>query len=882
MRPFGCHVTILNTLDHLGKFDGKSDDRFFIGYSLNNKAFRLYNIRTRKVEEILHVRFLEDKPIIAGDGPKWLFDIDVLTESMNFVSVVVGTNSNDFIDGLLFDSSSKNASNDEPQPSSDVGSLKTVLQIPTVITAPLEATHADFFRDEIELDMSNIFTTYQKRRMTKTTNEQGFISAVYEGKTHDDLHTCLFACFLSQEEPKRISKALSDSAWVEAMQEELLQNKKNERGIVIRNKAKLVALGYTQEEGIDYDEVFAPVARIEAIRLFLAYASFMGFMVYQMDVKSVFLYDTIEEEVYVCQPIGFEDPDYPDKVYKVVKALYGLHQAPRAWYETLAKYLLDNGFYRGKIDQTLFKKKQKGDILLVHVYVDDIIFCSTKKEMCTEKFSFIDVRTASTPIDTDNPFLKHSDGDDVDVHLYRSIIRSLMYLTSSRLDIMFAVCACARFQVSPKASYLHAVKRIFRYLKGQPKLGLWYLRDSSFDLVAYSDSDYAGASLDRKSTTRGCQFLGYRLISWQCKKQTVVATSSTEVEYVAAASCCGQVWEHIMERAATTASSLEAEQDSGSGPKCQYTILGDQKAQIRFAAASKQSNDPPLLRVNTLGSGEDNIKLKELIGLYEDPSAGPNQGKKTKRRRTRESESSKKPSTTKETPKGKAPLKGSKIGKYASAKEPVKEPIIEVVIDDAFDTTEGDRYLDLSKPLPLQGRPSHLTVAVDYFFNNDLEYLKTFDLEKTYTTSITKTKAAQYEIVGIEDMTPTLWNLHLNDIEDMLIFDVQHKLFHLNDSDIIDFILALHMFTRSLAIKRQVKDLHLGVESYQKKLNITAPQPTFLEIEFKELYTPSYKPPRVIYKDLNKQKRIMLVDELHKFSNGTLKKVQDELHPQNT
>ncbi|GJY75235.1 putative ribonuclease H-like domain-containing protein, partial [Tanacetum coccineum] len=152
----------------------------------------------------------------------------------------------------------------------------------------------------------------------------------------------------------------------------------------LRNKARLVAQGYTQEEGIDYDEVFAPVARIEAIRLFLAYASFMGFIVYQMDVKSAFLYGTIEEEVYVCQPPGFEDPQFPDKVYKVEKALYGLHQAPRAWYETLSTYLIENGFRRGTIDKTLFIKKDKGDILLVQVYVDDIIFGSTKKSLCDE------------------------------------------------------------------------------------------------------------------------------------------------------------------------------------------------------------------------------------------------------------------------------------------------------------------------------------------------------------------------------------------------------------------------------------------------------------------------------------------------------------------
>nr|GEZ98340.1 putative ribonuclease H-like domain-containing protein [Tanacetum cinerariifolium] len=325
-------------------------------------------------------------------------------------------------------------------------------------------------------------------------------------------------------------------------------------GIVIRNKARLVAQGYTQEEGINYEEVFDPVARIEAIRLFLAYASFMGFLVYQMHVKSAFFYGTIKEEVYVCQPPGFEDPDHLNKVYKVVKVLYGLHQAPRAWYETLATYLLENGFHRGTIDQTLFIK-HKGDILLVQIYVDDIIFGLQVKQKkdgifiskdkyvieILRKFRLTEGKSASTLIDSEKPLLKDADGEDVDVHIYRSMIGSLMYLTSSRPDIMFAVCACARFQVSPKASHLNAVKRIFRYLKGKPHLGLWYLKDLPFDLVAYSDSNYVGASLDRKSTTRGCQFLRCRLISWQCKKQTVIATSSIEAEYVAATSGYAQV-----------------------------------------------------------------------------------------------------------------------------------------------------------------------------------------------------------------------------------------------------------------------------------------------------------------------------------------------------
>ncbi|GJZ27392.1 putative ribonuclease H-like domain-containing protein [Tanacetum coccineum] len=236
-----------------------------------------------------------------------------------------------------------------------------------------------------------------------------------------------------------------------------------------------------------------------------------------MDVKSAFLYGKIEEEVYVCQPPGFEDPEFPDRVYKVEKALYGLHQAPRACYENLSTYLWDNGFQRGTIDKTLFIKRVKSDILLVQVFVDDIIFGSTKKRLqvtqkddgifisqekymdeILKKFGFSTVKTTSTPIETSKPLMKDENAEDVDVHLYRSMIGSLMYLTSSRPDIMFVVCVSARFQVTPKVSHLHAVKRIFRYLK------------------------------DNKSTTGGCQFLGSRLISWQCKKQTIVANSTTE------------------------------------------------------------------------------------------------------------------------------------------------------------------------------------------------------------------------------------------------------------------------------------------------------------------------------------------------------------------
>ncbi|GJZ54942.1 putative ribonuclease H-like domain-containing protein, partial [Tanacetum coccineum] len=445
----------------------------------------------------------------------------------------------------------------------DLNNLETTTNVSPIPTTRIDKDHT---KDQIIGDFNSAIQT---RRMNKIFNEHAMVSYINKHRrtNHKDYQNCLFTCFLSQKEPKKVIQALADPSWVEAMQEELLQfklqkvwtlvdlpngkraigtkwvfrNKKDKRGFVIRNKARLVGQGYTQEEGIDYDEIFAPVARIEAIRLFLAYASFMEFIVYQMDVKSAFLYGTIEEEVYVYQPPGFEDPHFPDKVYKVEKALYGLHQAPRAWYETLSTYLIENGFRRGTIDKTLFIKKDKGDILLVQVYVDDIIFSQDKYVAeILKKFDFAIVKTASTPIETNKALVKDKEAEAVDVHLYRSMIGPLMYLTASRPDIMFVVCACARFQVTPMTSHIHVVKIIFRYLKGQPKLGLTYPKDSPFYLKAFSDSDYAEASLDRKSTTRGCQFLRRRLISWQCKKQTIVANSTTEAEYVAAANCCGQ------------------------------------------------------------------------------------------------------------------------------------------------------------------------------------------------------------------------------------------------------------------------------------------------------------------------------------------------------
>ncbi|GJS43909.1 putative ribonuclease H-like domain-containing protein [Tanacetum coccineum] len=500
MRPFGCPVTILSTIDHLGKFDGKADEGFFVG---------------------------EKTPNIGRSGPNWLFDIDALTKSMNYKTIIAKNQSNGNAGTKACDDAGK--ARMEKVPGKDY------------ILLPLWPADLPFPQNsKSSPDAGFKPLGNNEKKVTKEPGKEGGDSSK-DSKSND------------QEEEDNVNSTNTINA--------ARTNKVNVVGaktsIELLDDPNMLELedivysedddedvGYTQEEGIDYDEVFAPVARIEAIRLFLAYASFKDFVVYQMDVKSAFLYGKIEEEVYVCQPSGFEDPDFPDRVYKVEKALYGLNQASRAWYETLSTYLLDNGFQRGKTDKNLFIRRDKGDILLVQVYVDDIIFGSTKKSLCTEfekmmhkKLQMISMGELTFILGLQ---VKQKE-DGIFISQDKSMIGLLMYRTSSRPDIMFVVCACARYQVNPKVSHLHAMKRIFRYLKGQPKLGLWYPKDSPFDLVAYTDSDYAGASLDRKSTTVGCQFLRCRLILWQCKKQTVVANSTIEAEYVTALSCCGQV-----------------------------------------------------------------------------------------------------------------------------------------------------------------------------------------------------------------------------------------------------------------------------------------------------------------------------------------------------
>nr|GEY06612.1 hypothetical protein [Tanacetum cinerariifolium] len=482
MRPFVYPVTILNTLDPLGKFQRKVNEGFLVGYSVCSKSFRVFNSRTRIIQETLHVNFIENKPNVTGSGPAWLFDIDSLSQTMNYHPVIAenqtnsnasfpdtekareeGTQTYKYVSPDIHSSSSgaqtrkqgdktknkdkgkslvvtiigfrdlnaklkecnNNSSNGVNAASSLVStagqnSINSTNDFsaagPSNVAMPNleDLSHSNDADDVVaEADINNMESIISIRSMARAVRDQGGISQMF----NKDFHTCMFACFLLQEKPKRVHQALKDPSWIEAMQEKLLQfkmqkvwilvdlpygkraigtkwvyiNKKDERGIVIRNKARLVAQGHTQEEGIDYEEV---------------------------------------------------------------------------------------------------KQKKDGIFISQDKYVAEIL----------RKFRLFEGKLASTPIDAEKPLLKDSYGEDVDVHTYS--------------------------------------QENFRYLKGKPYLGVWYLKDSPFNLVAYSDSDYAGASLDRKSTTEGCQFLGCRSISWQCKKQIVVATSLTEAEYIAAASGC--------------------------------------------------------------------------------------------------------------------------------------------------------------------------------------------------------------------------------------------------------------------------------------------------------------------------------------------------------
>ncbi|KAJ9552865.1 LOW QUALITY PROTEIN: hypothetical protein OSB04_016910 [Centaurea solstitialis] len=639
---FGCKCNVLNDREPIGKFNPKGDDAIFIGYSWDSIAYRVYIPRSQVVVVSTNVRFddnfqvtqdkfKEELKTQAKKSPNATITDDLEQLFHEWYEDEPNPDRDFASDPRASADNTKDSAiyQLEESPLSTVISGPSTSNTPPSISLPPENSQPTILPDAsptpVQLSLVKSFQTFlikfpsltlwkksilqltflMPQNGPKITHSLKLLVILLKVSRAEQLLTIVYSLAFKTE-PKKVSEALADPFWVEPMQDELTQfernqvwtlvpllngkvaigtkwvfrNKKDERDVVIRNKARLVAQGYCQEEGIDYEETFAPVARLEAIRIFLAFAAHKGFK--------------LKEEVYVKQPPGFESAKYPNHVYFLDKALYGLKQAPRAWYERLSTFLISNGFHRGTTDITLFYKKHVDDILLVQIYVDDIIFGLTNVSICKDfeslmqkefemsvmgeltfflglqvkqstegifinqskyvndllkKYQLHDASPMRIPMAPGLKLHKYLSGQSVECKLYRGMIGSLLYLTTSRSDIMFSTCICARYQANPKESHLSAVKRILRYLKKTPSLGLWYPLHSSFDLVAYTDSDYGGCQVDRKSTYGSCQFLGGKLVSWSSKKQNCVSTSTTKAEYAAAASCCSQaLWMQTQRR----------------------------------------------------------------------------------------------------------------------------------------------------------------------------------------------------------------------------------------------------------------------------------------------------------------------------------------------
>ncbi|KAK2375338.1 putative mitochondrial protein [Trifolium repens] len=566
---FGSECFILADREPRRKLDPKSEKGFFLGYSTNSRAYRVYNTKTQVVMESVNV-VVKDSSDKENEGVDQGTPVSVNAEPDDEASTPASMNEAD--ERTIEEDNDESA---RPQATSKGPSVRVQKNHP------------------LDLVIGN--------------PEQGITTR----RTNDVVAN---SCFVSLFEPKNVKEALTDEAWIEAMQEELNQfersevwdlvprpedvnvigtkwvykNKSDENGTVTRNKARLVAQGYTQIEGLDFDETFAPVARLESIRLLLGVACILKFKLYQMDVKSAFLNGYLQEEVYVEQPKGFVDPEHPNYVYKLKKALYGLKQAPRAWYERLTQFLEEQGYRKGGSDKTLFVKQEKGKFIIAQIYVDDIVFGGMSNAMVQhfvqqmqsefemslvgeltyflgiqikqmddtifisqskyarniiKKFGMDNATHKRTPAPTHLKLTKDEKGISVDQSLYRSMIGSLLYLTASRPDITYAVGVCARYQADPKVSHLTQVKRILKYVNGTSDYGIMYSHCENSTLYGYCDADWAGSADDRKSTSGGCFFLGTNLISWFSKKQNCVALSTAEAEYIAAGSSCSQlVW----------------------------------------------------------------------------------------------------------------------------------------------------------------------------------------------------------------------------------------------------------------------------------------------------------------------------------------------------
>nr|GEU58361.1 putative ribonuclease H-like domain-containing protein [Tanacetum cinerariifolium] len=612
---FGSVCYIVRDGENLDKMKEKGDACIFVGYSTHSRAYKVFNKRTRMIVETIHVNF-DELPQMASDhvssnlrqqcqGTELKYDS--LSPGLQYQEnvpqadrTVTTSNELDLLFSLMFDEL-LNRSSQVVSKSSAVTTVDASNQPQQQNTTPLinqttpdptceVPTHAPTFASIENMNQAEMVEEYAQVENDEFINifyhplEQVIGSPSQSVRTRRQLESdgemCMFALTVSRMEPKNIKEAMADSAWIDSMQEELhlfdrldvwelvdrplcknvinmkwlWKKKLDEENTVIRNISCLVAKGYAQKEGIDFEESFAPVARLKVVRLFIAYAAHKSFTVYQMDVKTVFLCGPLKEEVYVNQPDGFVDPYHPDSVYRLKKALYGLKQAPRAWYDELSNFLVS----KGSIDPTLFITKHKGNILLVQIYVDDIIFGSTnpklskqfeklmhskfKMSMMGELKFFLGIQNHQSPHDifinqakyaqeilikhgmtscdsVGTPIAtKHLDADLIrtliDQTKYHSMVGALMYLTTSRPDIMHATCYCACYQAKPNKKHLTAVKRIFRYLKDTIHMGLWYSKDNGFELTSISVSNHAGCLDSRKKAEYVSLSACYAQVLW--------------------------------------------------------------------------------------------------------------------------------------------------------------------------------------------------------------------------------------------------------------------------------------------------------------------------------------------------------------------------------
>nr|GEX79198.1 hypothetical protein [Tanacetum cinerariifolium] len=519
LRVFGAICYPTNDSENLRKLQPTADIGIFVGYAPSRKGYRIYNKRTRR----LVTNLVPTTPYVTPTNK----DLEILFQPMfdeylepphverpvspaPAVPVPVNTAGTP---------SSATIDQDAPYPSHS--SSSSTLQSPSL--------QQSITTESIIIEYNPLAPVDNDPFVNVFSLEPSFeASSSRDKKLATDALLCFYNSVLSKVKPKNFKFAITEDCWFQATQDKIhkfdrlqvwelvpqpdcvmivalkwiYKVKLDEYGDVLKNKARLVAKGYRQDEGIDFEESFASVAHIEAIRIFIANAASKNMSIYQMDVKTTFLNGKLKEEVYVSQPEGFVDPDHPTHVYCLKKALYGLKQAPRAWYDTLSRFLLDNKFSKGAVDPTLFTQKTGKHILLVQIYVDGI---------------------------------------PVDQTRFRSMVGSLMYLTASRPDLVFAVCMCARYQASPTKKHLEVLKRVFRYLRGTINWGLWYSKDTAMALTAYVDANHAGCQDTRRSTSRSAQFLRDKLVSWSSKKQESTVISTTEAEYLAMFGFCAQI-----------------------------------------------------------------------------------------------------------------------------------------------------------------------------------------------------------------------------------------------------------------------------------------------------------------------------------------------------